>query len=155
MKLQKIYDGALKENYIEIHYHEIDEELKQILSFLEPAGMLLGKTQGQAKPIKPEDIFYCEIVDKRCYAYLESQVWGIDISLSDFLTQYEHKGFVRISKSMLVNLHHIDRLEADINMRTKLILDNKESVIMNRSYRNDFFAKLKHLYNRKVGQTKE
>ncbi len=54
-------------------------------------------------------------------------------------------GFVRISKSMVVNIFKVKQIQADFNMRMNLVLLNGETVVMSRSYRNDFFRKLKNI----------
>ncbi len=90
-----------------------------------------------------DDIFYCEIVDRKCFAYLEQEVWILEPGLQEILSAYEAAGFVRIGKSMIVNIHKVDRMESDLNMRVRLYLENGETVILNRSYRQDFYTRLK------------
>ena len=51
-------------------------------------------------------------------------------------------GFARNSKSMLVNIYHIKELKAQMNMRVNIVMDNGEQVILNRSYKNEFYKYL-------------
>ncbi len=143
MKWIKIKEKALTENYVEIHYREVDHEMELLVSYLQKSGILLGKKDGQVKKLLADDIFYCEIVDRKCFAYLEQEVWILEPGLQEILSAYEAAGFVRIGKSMIVNIHKVDRMESDLNMRVRLYLENGETVILNRSYRQDFYTRLK------------
>lgn len=142
MKWIKTYEPDLKENYVEIHYHAMNQEAKDFIDFFRPHKDLLGKNETELRLINPSELFYCEIVDRRCFAYLENEVWNLEEGLQELCERYRNEGFVRISKSMLVNIHKVKRLSANMNMRTELFLKNGEVVILNRGYRNEFFRTL-------------
>lgn len=105
----------------------------------------MGRNETESRLIKPDEIYYIEIVDRRCYAYLKEEVWKLEEGLFELTKRYEAHGFVRISKSMVVNIYKVKQLKADFNMRMNLVLLNEETIVMNRSYRNDFFRKLKEI----------
>ena len=69
-------------------------------------------------------------------------------ALKDILEEYSKIGFVRISKSVIVNIFKIKKLQGDINMRVIIFLKNDEKLIMNRSYKNDFYKRLNNLKGR-------
>lgn len=144
MKWMKTHEPELEENYVEIHYREMDAEVENVIACLQPCEGLMGRRDKETRLLKPADVYYCEIVDRKCYAYLEQEVWNIEEGLQELIEKYGNRGFVRISKSMLVNLYRIDRLVADLNMRVKIVLENGEVVILNRSYRNQFYDRLKN-----------
>ena len=98
-----------------------------------------GKNEQGEKLITVSEIYYCEIVDRKCFAYLEKEVYQIDYGLQQFLDAFHGQGMVRISKSMCVNVFFISRIQADFNMRAKLILKNGETLQLNRSYKNEFY----------------
>ena len=52
-------------------------------------------------------------------------------------------GFVRINKSIIVNIHHIEHIIPDINYRYCLYMSDNNVLILNRSYVKMFKAKLK------------
>ena len=141
----KIHEPKLKENYLEIHYGNMNKDTEDIIAYLESKNVLMGKNESESRLIKPDEIYYCEIVDRKCYAYLREEVWKLEEGLAELTEKYEMHGFIRISKSMLVNVHKVKKLEADFNMRMKLILLNEEMIVMSRSYRDDFFRKLKSI----------
>ena len=145
MKWIKTKNENLKENYVEIHYQKNDQEIENLICYLEADKILFGKKNEQIQKLRVEDIFYCEIVDRKCFAYMEKEVYMLEMGLQNFLQQYETSGFVRIGKSLVVNVCKIDSLKADLNMRVKVYLENGEIVVVNRSYRHSFYNKLKKM----------
>lgn len=145
MKWIKTHEPKLNENYLEIHYGNMNKETEDMIAYLESKNVLIGKNETESCLIKPAEIYYCEIVDRKCYAYLKDEVWNLEEGLSELTERYEMHGFVRISKSMVVNIYKVKQIVADLNMRVKLILLNEETIVMNRSYRNDFFKQLKYI----------
>lgn len=145
MKWIKTHEPKLLENYLEIHYGELDKETQDVIAYLESANVLMGRNETESRLIRPGEIYYIEIVDRKCYAYLKEEVWKLEEGLLELTKRYEAQGFVRISKSMAVNLYKVKQIKADFNMRMNLVLLNEETIIMNRSYRNDFFRKLKSI----------
>jgi len=145
VKWIKNYEPNLSENYIEIHYRNMNKEIEDIIRYLESKKILIGKNETKSRFINIDEIFYCEIVDRKCYAYLKEEVWRLQEGLSELTEQYEINGFIRISKSMVVNIYKVKKIEADFNMRMNLVLMNGETVVMSRNYRNDFFRRLKNI----------
>ena len=142
MKWIKTFEPDLKENYVEIHYHELSQEVKDFIDFFQPRKELFGKNETEIRLIKPSELYYCEMVDRKCFAYLKDEVWNLEEGLQELCEQYRKDGFVRISKSMLVNVYKVERLNANLNMRTELLLKNGETIILNRGYRSEFFYTL-------------
>lgn len=145
MKWIKTHEPKLRENYLEIHYGNLNKETQDIIAYLESKNNLMGKSGTESRLIKPDEIYYIEIVDRKCYAYLKKEVWQLEEGLAELTERYEMHGFVRISKSMVVNIYKVKQIKADFNMRMDLVLLNEETVVMSRSYRNDFFEKLKSI----------
>jgi len=145
MRWIKTHEPKIRENYLEIHYNHMDTETQDIITYLEAKNVLMGRNETESRLIKPEEIYYCEIVDRKCYAYLKEEVWKLEEGLAELAERYEMHGFVRISKSMVVNIYKVKKIDADFNMRMNLVLLNEETVVMSRSYRNDFFQRLKDI----------
>lgn len=146
MKILKHKEPDLKENRVELYYNEIDAETEKILKYFGSYDKVLtGRNETETKMISPSEIYYCEIVDRRCYCYLNNSVWRVDSTLQMLLDQFCSTGFVRISKSMIVNVYKIDRLKTNINMRIDIVLENGETVILNRAYRKQFYQFLENI----------
>ena len=145
VKINVYQEPGLKENHLDLHYNQMDDEtmaIRQYLSAFE--GMVLGKDEETEKErmITPGEILYIEVVERKTYAYLKDSVWRITYGLQRFMDEFGTVGFARNSKSMLVNIYHIKELKAQMNMRVNIVMDNGEQVILNRSYKNEFYKYL-------------
>ena len=82
---------------------------------------------------KLTQIYYIESVDKRTYVYTKDNCY----ESRDRLYELEEKlgmYYVRISKSMIVNLRKIRNVSAEPGGRMVAVLLNEERVIISRSY---------------------
>lgn len=145
MKINVYQEPDLKENHVDLYYNLMDEEtmaIKQYLSAFE--GLLPGKDEEteRERMLTPGEILYIEVVDRKTYAYLKDSVWRISYGLQQFMDKFGPVGFVRNNKSMLVNIYHIQELNAQVNMRVNILMDNGEQIVLNRSYKNDFYKYL-------------
>ena len=146
MKVNIYKKDGLSENYISLYYDKTDKETEIAKTFLLSFQRnIIGKDRGSEKErrILPGEILYLEMVDRKCFLYLKDSEWQTDTTLQGFLDQFENHGFVRISKSMVVNIFHIRELKAEANMRVNIILKNGEVLTVNRSYRNTFYKYLR------------
>ena len=146
MKLIKTKEENLEENYLELHYDTIDEETNAVLDRLRDTLRYIEGTYEVT--IALTDIFYIETVDRKTFAYTKDMSVEIKEALKDILEEYSKIGFARISKSVIVNIYKIKKLQGDINMRVIIFLKNDEKLIMNRSYKNDFYKRLNDLKGR-------
>ena len=151
MKLIKTKENNLKENYLELHYDTIDDETNAVLERLrDTLKYIEGTYEDKKVTIALTDIFYIETVDRKTFAYTEDMCVEVKEALRDILEEYSKIGFVRISKSAIVNIYKIKKLQGDINMRVIIFLKNDEKLVMNRSYKNEFYERLNDLQGRKA-----
>ncbi len=151
MKLIKTKEKDLEENYLELHYDTIDDETSAVLERLrDTLRYIEGTYEDKKVTIALTDIFYIETVDRKTFAYTKDMCVEIKEALRDILEEYSKIGFVRISKSAIVNIYKIKKLQGDINMRVIIFLKNDEKLVMNRSYKNDFYERLNDLQGRKA-----
>lgn len=146
MKVNIYKKDGLNENYISLYYDKMDTETELAKAFLLSFQKeIIGKDRVSEKErmILPGEILYLEMVDRKCFVYLKDSEWQTDATLQGFLDRFGNQGFVRISKSMVVNIFHIHELKAEANMRVNIILKNGEALTVNRSYRNIFYQYLK------------
>ena len=90
-------------------------------------------------------MFYFESVDKKTIAYLEDQVLRIDLRLQELEDAFFENGFVRISKTTVLNVYRISSIKPTVNMRVIAVLENGEKIQINRSYKakfNQFLSKM-------------
>ena len=151
MRLIKTKEKDLKENYLELHYDTVDEETTAVLERLrDTLRYIEGTYEDKKVTIALTDIFYIETVDRKTFAYTKDMCVEIKEALRDILEEYSKIGFVRISKSAIVNIYKIKKLQGDINMRVIIFLKNDEKLVMNRSYKNEFYERLNDLQGRKA-----
>ena len=151
MKLIKTKEENLEENYLELHFDTIDEETNAVLDRLrDTLRYIEGTYEDRKVTIALTDIFYIETVDRKTFAYTKDMCVEIKEALRDILEEYSNIGFARISKSSIVNIYKIKKLQGDINMRVIIYLKNDEKLVMNRSYKNEFYERLNKLQGRKA-----
>lgn len=142
MKLRLFQQDTLKEDHIDVHYRMMTPIIEKVIGVLEGEQIhmhLYGKTdKNEQILIDIRDIYYFEYVDKRTFAYLKEKVYQVQESLAKLEVDLASEGFVRINKSNVVNIAHIHAIKPEVNMRVKAILENKEYLIINRSYRTSF-----------------
>ncbi len=83
-------------------------------------------------PLK--DIYYLESVDNRVYAYTDKEVYEVHKKLYELEQEYGHTDFMRISKSVIVNLAKIAYVKPIFNGRFETKLKNDEKLIISRQY---------------------
>ena len=143
MEIHYYQERQREENRVDVYFRQQDEEIQNLMAFLEKEQVVNGMREGETRRIFPNEIYYLEIVDRRCFAYLREEVWQLELSLRSFLEKYEANGFTQIGKSVVTNINKIERIVPDINMRMHLLLENGEKLVVNRSYKKQFMECLK------------
>ncbi len=136
---------------MDVHYQVMTPIIEKVVEVVEGDQVCLhlyGKTEDNEQIlINISDIYYFESVDKRTFAYLARQVYQVQESLAKLEIDLAEEGFVRINKSNIVNIAHIDSIKPEVNMRIKAIMENNEYLIINRSYKANFKQYLKERRN--------
>lgn len=145
MKVHYLKEDFLEEDYVDVHYRKENDAVEMIRNFFLSFHSIMGRKDGCVQKLHPGSIYYLEVVDRKLFAYQEKEIWQVDGSLRYFLDRYGDGGFVQIGKSMAVNLYRVSRVKADLNMRLRLLMDNGEVLILNRSYKKTFMDALRRL----------
>ncbi len=134
-----------KENeYVRIGCHEVDERVEEITGFIKSRqGNLEGFLNGEIFTIPIMDIYYAESVDEKTFLYLKDETYESRNRLYELEEILESHHFVRISKSLIVNLIKIDSIRPFVNARFLCKLKNGEEVIISRKYVQDLKKKLR------------
>lgn len=138
-------EPTLPEDYVEVHFREENERIGAVRDFFSSFQSIVGKKENDICKLHPGSIYYLEVVDRKLFAYQEKEVYQLEYSLQHFLDCFAQYGFVRIGKSMAVNLYKVDRVKADLNMRLRLLMENGEILILNRTYKKSFLDALKRM----------
>ncbi len=145
MKINLYEDPKLTDEHIDIYCTEMRPLIRQVVDTVrseKPA--LSGRPadedldDGEEIFLDPGEICYFDHVERKLFAYTESGVYRLMTTLSSVEEQLSPYGFVRISKSNLVNIYKIRQLKPDINMKVYVSFENGERICINRSYKKSF-----------------
>lgn len=145
MRVNYSRDSSLREDRVDIHYREETEQIEVIRNFFSSMQNIMGRREDEVCVLQPGSIYYLEMVDRKLFAYQADEVYQIDYSMKQFLDCFNGSGFVQISKNTIVNLYRVKHVKTDLNMRLKLVLDNDEVIVLNRTYKRNFLDALNHI----------
>lgn len=129
---------------LEIKCHRIDDEVQEIISFIESRhGVLNGRKDGNVKEIPVLDVCYIESVDNRSYIYTVDDCYEISMKIYELEELLSKSTFLRIQKGMILNLMKISSIRPGLSGRYVALLKNNEEVIISRKYVPDFKRVLK------------
>ena len=100
---------------------------------------------GEEVILDPGEIYYLDHIERKLFAYTGNGVFRIMNTLNACEEMLWNYGFVRVSKSNLINIYKIRRLKPDINMKVYASFDNGERICINRSYKKSFNDYLKKM----------
>ena len=117
--------------------HSISPELFRLLSsFKAPNRMLVANINNEIHKVNPSDIFYIEAVDRKTFLYCEGNVYESKQKLYE-LEELAITDFLRISKSVIVNVNKIKTLIPSLSGNGEAVLLNNERLVISRRYVND------------------
>ena len=125
---------TLKEQVL-IRCHAVTEEVREIAAFVKSRqGSLTGTKDSRQYEIAVSDIYYFESVDGKTFLYTKDQVYETSYRIYELESMLRPKNFLRVSKSMLLNLMKIRSIQSALNGRFAAVLLSGEEVIISRSY---------------------
>lgn len=144
MKINEYMDAAIREDRIDYFYRKKTNEVREVLGLLKKYNhKLIGKTASSEVIFSLNEVYYFESVDKKTFVCLENEVLKIEATLSELEDAYYEYGFIRVNKSIVLNIYKINSLKPELNMKVIALLDNGEKVQINRSYKSKFNLFLK------------
>lgn len=132
-----------QEEYILFHIKEVNEKVSKAIRFIENLDVcLVGKANEKLYKVKYKDIFYIETVDKKSFLYTSDNVFASSDKLYQLEEKLEYVDFIRVSKSMVLNIDKIELIYPTISGRFEAKLFNQEIVTISRSYVPELRKKL-------------
>lgn len=124
-----------KEEIANLKVHEVTKSLQNVLSILKNEKLfLVGEENGAHYKVPYSNVFYIEVVDKKSFIYTQDKVY----QSAEKLYQLEEKllphKFIRIGKSMLLNIEVIQSVSPTLSGRFEATLVNDERVAVSRKY---------------------
>lgn len=80
------------------------------------------------------EIYYFESVDDKVFAYAENDVAEVKWKLYELEERLAGGDFIRIAKSMILNLSKVKRFAPYMGGRFEALLENGEKVLISRQY---------------------
>lgn len=95
---------------------------------------LPGVKNGQTFLVDSRDVLFFDTVDKRNFIYTEDDIFDTSLRLYEIEEQLSGIGFIRCSKSMIINIAKIESLCPDFGGRMEVTMSNGERLIVSRQY---------------------
>lgn len=155
MKLNLYEDKNTADERVDIYYANMRPAIRQIIDIANSdRPSLKGRPadedidDGIDIILDPDEIYYLDHIDRKLFAYTKTGVYRLMNTLASCEEMLWNYGFVRVSKSNLINIYKIRSLKPDLNMRVYASFDNGERICINRSYKksfNDYLQKMRRL----------
>lgn len=123
---------------VTIAYSEMTASVKRVADFVRSVEQtILCKKDEEECSVPVGDIYYIESVDKKTFVYCEKEVYMCSLRLYEIEKMVENAGFVRVSKSTILNIERLKGVKTLVNSRLEAILSNGERVCVTRKYLKD------------------
>lgn len=143
--IQRISEG---DDELILRYQDLTEEVEQALKFMSrPQQKLIGTKDGQKTVIDLQNILYAESVDGRSFVYTDSDVFGVEYTLTQLEQILSDVNFFRCSKSMIINIDKVKHLKSLASNRIDATMCSGEHIIISRTYASAFRKRLKGVSN--------
>ena len=143
MRYSIAIEPQIPECHVEIHCSQVNREVEGILQALVlTETTVAGQTGEKTKFIPVSQVLYFESVDDRTYLYTHDEVLSCDLRLYQITEKLDEVGFVRISKSVVANLHHMYAIRREKNRTLTAEISNVEKLQVSRTYLQEIQRKL-------------
>lgn len=113
---------------------QMAQELHTFLMHCSPSGKIQGHANGMVTLLSPSEIYYFESVDNLVFACADHEAYQVNMTLTAVTDALCSLGFLRISKTQVLNVNHLASLRSLMNGNVEGTLDNRERVIISRRY---------------------
>lgn len=135
MKLVVNEDPNRTEDEIIINCRKIDGRLLNILDHLKVQDeKITVYKNGSIFIVELNHILYFESVDKKTFVYTKNQVYESPLRLYEIEDKFSFGDFFRASKSTIINLSKIKRINPMFGGKVEVLLDNDEKLLVSRQY---------------------
>ena len=131
-----------EEEQISIKCRNMTPEILKILDSFKAQNILIAYSGNEIYRIESSSIYYIETVDNRSFLYCDNNVYESKNKLFELEEKLSGNDFLRISKSVIVNLSKIKKLIPALSGRFEAVLMNDFKVIISRQYVSELKIKL-------------
>lgn len=120
----------------------LDDKLLKVIQTLRADDKLTGYIEDKIVKLSLKEIYYFEAVDSKVFSYTAKETYEIHKKLYELEQEFEHTDFLRVSKSVIVNISKIAYVKPIFNGRFEAKLKNDEKIIVSRQYVSELKKKL-------------
>lgn len=134
IKVEYITEGEeeLLLRIYETHQKEKEAIVAQAENLMQ--GRIVATVGEEKKIYQLAEILYFEYVEGKVFAYLQEELASINFSLEQLEGMLSKNGFVRTSKSVLMNLNEVRSLKSAMGNRMLATMKNGEQILISRHY---------------------
>lgn len=136
MKVEIKISPEVREPYAVIYASEVTAEIRRAASAIEDTednNILSVSDNGRVFILRPEEVYMVRIENEKTVVYTKTKKYISNKRLYEFETMLSG-GFMRISKSALVNLKYLDYVEPSFGGVMVLVLKNGSKDYISRKY---------------------
>ena len=117
MKVSLDIDSDYEKTKVTIHCKELDDSIQEILDFLKgrETEFIVGKSGERQHILKPDEIHYFHTDKETVVAVTSNGSFILKEKLYELEQFLPASKFVRLSKSVIANLHELSHFEASFN----------------------------------------
>src|SRR3954469_21758796 len=136
LKLFLNIDKAFKETRVTIEGPELDENIQEIIDFIHgrEQQFLIGKKGEMQHILKPVDIHYFHTENEHVIAVTETDSFILKEKLYELEAMFPSNKYIRLSKSVIANLHELSRFEASFNGTLCVYFKSGKKEYVSRTY---------------------
>lgn len=146
MILKTEQDKTCNDIEVYVRYAELDGRTGRMISLIRSFDISIKcREEGVERLIGASEICYIESVDKRTFVYTNESFFQTEQRLYQLEQELATLGFVRVSKSCIVNINALESIKPLFNSRMEATLKNGEKLYITRKYIGNIKQALKEV----------
>ena len=136
MKLSLNIDKTFIETKVTIEGPELDEQIQELMNFIHgrEQQFLIGKKGEMQHILKPDDVHYFHTENDHVVAVTATDSFILKEKLYELEAMLNSNKFIRLSKSVIANLHELSRFEASFNGTLCVYFKSGKKEYVSRTY---------------------
>ena len=135
MKIHLHIENDCSEIEVHIHAPQYDETIEQLMKKLKssPQESIAGYLDDDIHLLKPHEIYSIYTEDGKVYFQTEEEEFEAKNKLYELEDRFS-SSFIRVNKSMLVNIEKIISIQSKVLGNPQVVLSNETTVPVSRNY---------------------
>ena len=143
MKLTINAGDRYTETEIIVNCNRMSDDIEKLLAAIRVFDMKIsGRKDGRDYILEINGITYIESIDKRTFLYTMADTYESPFRLYELEAKLVSLDFLRVNRNCLINVNHIQSIEAELNSRLILTMPRDIKLIVSRQYASAVKQKL-------------